>query len=30
MYEGEIAITTGSDVQTVYDLLRFRVREQFA
>ena len=30
MYEGEIAVTTGSDVQTVYDLLRFRVREQFA
>ncbi len=30
MYEGEIGVTFGTEIQTVYDLLRFRVREQFA
>lgn len=29
MYEGEIVITEAGQVQTVYDLLRFRVRENF-
>ena len=30
MYEGEVQITfAGSDVQTVYDVIRFRLRENF-
>jgi hypothetical protein len=29
MYEGEVVITFGVDVQTVYDTLRFTVRENF-
>jgi hypothetical protein len=28
-YEGEIEIDFGGEIQTVYDTLRFRVREQF-
>lgn len=29
-YEGEIQITyAGSDIQTVYDVLKFQIREQF-
>lgn len=28
-YEGEIQITFGSEVQTVYDTLKFYVRQQF-
>jgi hypothetical protein len=31
LYEGEVSITFGaSDVQTIYDTLKFQVREQFA
>lgn len=30
MYEGEVTVTFGTEIQTVYDLIRFRVREQFA
>lgn len=29
MYEGEVVINEGGFVQTVYDILRFRVRERF-
>ena len=29
MYEGEVIITFNTDVQTVYDLIRFRVRDSF-
>lgn len=29
-YEGEVEINYGTDVQTVYDILKFRVRAQFA
>lgn len=29
-YEGEVAIWEGDDVQTVYELLKFRVREDMA
>jgi hypothetical protein len=29
-YEGEITISFGSEVQTVYDVLKFYVRSQFA
>lgn len=28
-YEGEIVVTYGSDVHTVYDTLRFRLRDNF-
>lgn len=28
-YEGEIQITFGSEIQTVYDVLKFYVRQQF-
>jgi hypothetical protein len=28
-YEGEIEIDFGGEIQTIYDTLRFRVREQF-
>jgi hypothetical protein len=28
-YEGEIEIDFGGEIQTVYDLLKFQVREQF-
>lgn len=30
LYEGEVSISFGSEVQTVYDVLKFQVREQFA
>lgn len=29
MYEGEVEITFGNEVQTVYDVLKFQVRSQF-
>lgn len=30
-YEGEVEITySGGDIQTLYDILKFKVREQFA
>jgi hypothetical protein len=29
MYEGEIEILFGTEAQTVYDVLKFRVREEF-
>ena len=28
-YEGEIEVDFGGEIQTVYDVLKFRVREQF-
>jgi hypothetical protein len=30
LYEGEISVTFGNETQTVYDVLKFQVREQFA
>lgn len=30
MYEGEVTINFGSEVQTIYEVLKFQVREQFA
>lgn len=30
LYEGEVTIDFGGEVQTVYDVLKFQVRQQFA
>jgi hypothetical protein len=30
LYEGEIEINFGGEIQTVYDILKFNVRDQFA
>jgi hypothetical protein len=30
IYEGEVEIDFGGEIQTVYDILRFNVRDQFA